>query len=209
MPIETTIHTIRHGHTDYNAEKRYAGSIDVPLSEKGIAQCRQAARELRGYHFDVVLTSGMTRSIRTAQIMVDGKIPVVHTPLCNERKFGIMEGKTWDDVLKLDPPVMLIDVGHDLHTVNPRGGEPFEEVWERAKRFRRFVFKNYRGKSILVVSHGVFLQMFHGVLRGLSCIESLARFPANLELALFRFVDGRLAEEKAEKLIRPEPEVRF
>ena len=32
----TRILTIRHGQTVYNLEKRYAGSIDIPLNEKGI-----------------------------------------------------------------------------------------------------------------------------------------------------------------------------
>jgi broad specificity phosphatase PhoE len=90
----------------------------------------------------------------------------------------------------------MIRVGADLHTVNPRNGEPFEEVWERAKKFRRFVFEKYAGSDVLVVSHGVFLQMFHGVLRGLNCIESLASYPANLEMARFRFAGRRLADEE-------------
>ena len=111
-----------------------------------------------------------------------------------------MEGLTWDDVQSLKPPVLMISVGNDLHTVNPKGGEPFEEVWDRAKKFRRFIFDNYSGSNILVVSHGVFLQMFHGVLRGLNCIESLASYPANLELARFRFVGQRLSEESVIRL---------
>jgi hypothetical protein len=32
MPVKTAIHTIRHGHTAYNAEKRYAGTVDVSLA---------------------------------------------------------------------------------------------------------------------------------------------------------------------------------
>jgi len=36
----TRITTIRHGQTAYNLEKRYAGSIDVPLNAKGIGDAR-------------------------------------------------------------------------------------------------------------------------------------------------------------------------
>jgi broad specificity phosphatase PhoE len=112
-----------------------------------------------------------------------------------------MEGLTWDDVQNLDPPILFIEVGNDLHSVNLQGGEPFENVWERAKRFRRFLFREHKGSSILVVSHGVFLQMFHGVLRGLSCIESLAVYPANLELVTCQFSGDQLIEEKMVKLV--------
>ena len=57
----------------------------------------------------------------------------------------------------------------------------------------------------MVVSHGVFLQMFHGVLRGLSCIESLGIYPSNLELAKFQFVGEQLVDEKVTRLLGSEP----
>ncbi len=101
----------------------------------------------------------------------------------------------------LNPPVLLIEVGGDLHTVNPRGGEPLEDVWQRAKKFRNYLFNHHAGQTILVVSHGVFLQMLHGVLRGSSCIESLAHYPANLELYTFRFSGKQLVSDTSAKLI--------
>ncbi len=201
MIVATTISTIRHGHTSYNAEKRYAGSIDISLNEKGVKDACIAAEKLADSNFDVVVTSTLKRSIETAQILfADKKIPTVQTRLCVERNFGVFEGKTWDEVQNLQPPVLFINVGNDLHSVNPEGAEPFEDVWARAKKFRQFLFKEYRGKNILVVSHGVFLQMLHGVFRGKSCIESLGVYPANLELATFHFLGNRLVEERIAKL---------
>ena len=200
MPVQTTISTVRHAHTQYNSEKRYAGTIDIPLSKDGVKDAEKAASKLAKLDFGVVITSMQKRALETAEILVGDKVPIVRNSLCNERRFGVMEGLTWDDIQSLDPPILMIRVGHDLHTVNPKGGEPFEEVWERAKKFRRFVFDRYAGSDILVVSHGVFLQMFHGVLRGLNCIESLASYPANLELDRFRFIGRRLAEEDIVKL---------
>ncbi len=201
MPIETIIHTLRHGHTQYNEEKRYAGTIDIPLSERGVKECQKAAQKIIDYPFDVVVTSTMKRSIETARLLVPGSPVIIQCALCNERRFGVMEGHTWEEVLKFDPPILMIDVGNDLHTVNPKEGEPFEDVWQRAKSFRTFLFKNYKGKNILVISHGVFLQMFHGVLKGSSCIESLAMFPSSLELASFCFSNNRLVEASTVKLM--------
>ena len=200
METRTTISTLRHAHTQYNAERRYAGTIDVPLSESGVADARRAAAELAQFRFDVVVTSTLRRSYETARILVGEKVPVVRCRLCDERKFGIMEGLTWDEVQSLEPPILMIRVGNDLHTVNPSGGEPFEDVWERAKAFRRYLLESYGGSNILVISHAVFLQFFHGLLRGLSCIESLAAYPSNLELARFCIADGSLAEERVLKL---------
>jgi 2,3-bisphosphoglycerate-dependent phosphoglycerate mutase len=200
VAVETKINTLRHAHTQYNAERRYAGSIDIPLSEAGVRDAQAAANKLAEAGFDVVVTSSLKRAYQTAEILVGERVPIVRNKLCNERNFGVMEGLTWDDIQGLQPPVLLISVGNDLHTVNPQRGEPFEDVWERAKKFRRFLFREYKGKNILVVSHGVFLQMFHGVLKGLSCIEALAVYPSNLELARFHFTGEKLTEMKTIKL---------
>ena len=198
--MRTTVSTLRHARTAYNQEKRYAGSIDIPLCEQGRQEAEAAAARLGALPYDAIVTSRLRRAHETAIILAAGRIPVVQTRLCNERRFGILEGLTWAEVPTLDPPVLLIAVGGDLHTVNPAGGEPFEAVWERARRFRRFLFRRYAGRSVLVVSHGVFLQMFHGVLRGSTCIESLATYPANLELRRFDFADGVLVAEQARPL---------
>jgi broad specificity phosphatase PhoE len=204
MTVETTINTVRHAHTEYNAQKRYAGAIDVPLSEAGIRDARQASAQLGGARFDVVITSTLRRAIQTAELLVGESVPSVQSELCNERDYGVFEGLTWEEVQKLEPPVLFIEVGDDLHSVNPPGGEPFEDVWDRAKRFRRFLFQEYAGSNILVVSHGAFLQMLHGMFRGLSCIESLAIAPTNLEMASFRFSGDRLVEEKTVTLANAE-----
>ena len=205
MTINTSISTLRHAHTQYNAERRYAGSIDIPLSEAGIEDVHQAAPKLAEIKFDMVITSTLKRSIQTAELLIGDSAPIIQNELCNERNFGIMEGMTWEEIQTLEPPVLMINVGNDLHTVNPKGGEPFEDVWERAKKFRHLLFQAYAGANILVASHGVFLQMFHGLLRGYSCIESLGSYPSNLELARFQFVGEDMVDEKVTRLLGSEP----
>lgn len=204
MFIKTNIYTIRHGKTQYNSERRYAGTIDIPLSEAGIREVRDAAPKMDEYHLDVVITSTLRRTFETAKILVEGRVPIIRNKLCNERKFGVMEGLTWDEIQDLRPKILLIQVGNDLHTVNPKNGEPFEAVWERAKKFHRFIFRKFKGKDILVVSHGVFLQMLHGVIKGLNCIESLTIYPTNMECNQFHFNDECLIETKTEILSREE-----
>lgn len=201
MARQTTISTIRHAQTVYNAEKRYAGSIDISLSEKGRLDAHIAASKLAGMQFDVVIISPLRRAVETAHILVPGHGRIVEAKLCTERNFGSFEGHTWEEVKHLDAPVLWIEVGNDIHSVNPHGSEPFEQVWARARKFSNMLFRDYNGLNILVVSHGVFLQMFHGNLRGLSCIESLAFYPGNLELATFHFDGKRLVDERTISLI--------
>ena len=200
MAVQTVIMTMRHGQTAWGALRRYAGSVDVPLNEKGRDDCLQAAEALRSTSLDVVISSPLRRAAETAELVAADATVHVQSSLCMERCFGVMEGRTWEEVQGFDPPLLFIEVGGDLHTVNPPGGEPLEDVWQRAKRFRNVVFRDYAGLRTLVVSHGVFLQMFHGVLRGLTCIESLAKYPANLEITTFEFVGRRLISEDVARL---------
>jgi 2,3-bisphosphoglycerate-dependent phosphoglycerate mutase len=201
VTLQTIICTVRHAQSTYGAEKRYAGSVDVPLSDRGSQDCLLAAQALAGRTFDVVVTSTMVRAMETARLLGYDDARCVRTELCRERRYGILEGRTWDEARSLEPPILFIEVGGDLHSVNPSGGEPFEDVWQRAKDFYRFVLDRGQGRSVLVVSHGVFLQMFHGVLRGRTCIESLADYPSSLRLYEFRVDGGRLVEESETPLL--------
>jgi broad specificity phosphatase PhoE len=198
---DTTIRTLRHAQSTYGPEQRYAGSCDVPLSEKGERDCAQAAALIAEMPFDILITSRLKRAIDTARLVGCQPPRCVRTKLCNERNYGVLEGRTWEEAQQFDPPILFIEVGNDRHSVNPLGSEPFEAVWERARRFRQFVFKRYEGQSVLVVSHGVFLQMFHGVLRDSNCIESLLWYPSTLELTTFRLSGHDLVEECSQKLL--------
>jgi len=45
----TTLYLIRHGETEGSDTPRYKGSIDVPLSEKGVYQMKEASEFIREY----------------------------------------------------------------------------------------------------------------------------------------------------------------
>lgn len=190
------VSTIRHAQTTYGAQGRYAGSRDVPLSEDGVADARAVAPAIAKLGLDVIVTSPLARAMATAKILAPTGVPIVADALTVERNYGAMEGHTWEEVHRLTPPVLFIQVGDDTHSVNPPRGEPFERVWARAELFRDTLFSGYAGKRVLVVAHSVFLQMLHGVLRGTSCIEALLASPANLELTTFTFVGNCLTEDK-------------
>jgi len=190
----TVISTIRHAQTVYGPLKKYAGTIDIPLSKFGREDTRQASRVLTDKNFDVIITSALKRSKETARLLLGRNKRMIENPLCNERNYGILEGVKYSEVKKVSPRVLFIKVGNDKHSVNPLGGEPFEDVRKRAERFKRYLFKNFKGKRILVVSHFAFLQQFHGLLKGLSCIESLAEEVKNLQLTRFVFKGQKLME---------------
>ncbi len=197
----TFICTIRHGETDYNRQKRYAGTLDIPLNRSGIEDAQKARERIRalGLKFDLVISSGLKRSIESAEIL-SGGLPVVRNVLCNERDYGKMQGLTMDEVKELKPEIQYVWVGGDKHSLNPPQGESFESVRARAEQFWEFLMREYANRSLLVVSHGVFLQQFHGLLLGKNWTDSLGITVPNLELGSFHLQGRRLADHETVNL---------
>ncbi|ESA33130.1 phosphoglycerate mutase [Leptolyngbya sp. Heron Island J] len=73
----------RHGQSLWNAENRFTGWVDVPLSERGRAEATIASCKLRDYRVDVCYTSLLFRAMETAVICLTecddicgGKTPI-------------------------------------------------------------------------------------------------------------------------------------
>lgn len=193
---------MRHGETDFNKENRYAGSIDVPLNEKGRNDASQGAKHIRSVTFDVTLASPLKRAIETATLLTEGSIPIIPCPYARERNYGILQGLTSADVEEIRPPIHFIKRGGDYHSLDPPHAETFEELRDRATALYNHIIDKYMGKRILVVSHGVFLQQFHGLLRGKDWVESLDSYVGNLELTSFHFKDKTVTSEDQIPLVR-------
>src|ERR1700704_4380213 len=93
-----TLVLLRHGESTWNKESRFTGWHDVDLSERGVAETKEAGRPLRegGYVFDVAYTSVLKRAIKTLGIALDVLdqlwIPVVKDWRLNERHYGALQG---------------------------------------------------------------------------------------------------------------------
>lgn len=89
---------LRHGQSTWNKENRFTGWTDVPLSEQGREEARQAGRILKkeGYTFDIAFTSVLKRAIDTLTIalkeMRHPEIPTVYAWQLNERHYGALQG---------------------------------------------------------------------------------------------------------------------
>lgn len=89
---------MRHGESTWNLDNRFTGWTDVDLTEKGIAEARQAGRLLKeaGLSFDLAYTSVLKRAIRTLWCTLDEMdlmwLPVNHDWRLNERHYGALQG---------------------------------------------------------------------------------------------------------------------
>ena len=111
-----------------------------------------------------------------------------------------MQGLTYSEVERLKPEIRYLKIGGDFHSLNPPGGESFAALHGRAHRFFHYLYSNYRNVRVLVVAHEVFLQQFHGVLRGETWRESLRWAVHNLTLTTFVMGGQRLLSESRDDL---------
>ncbi len=97
---------IRHGESTWNLENRFTGWTDVPLTDTGVAQARQAGRLLReaGFEFDIAYTSLLKRAIWTLWHSLDAMdrtwLPVVKDWRLNERHYGALQGLNKADMAR-------------------------------------------------------------------------------------------------------------
>jgi len=89
---------VRHGESTWNLENRFTGWTDVPLTDTGVEQARQAGRLLKeaGFDFDIAYTSVLKRAVWTLWHCLDELdrtwLPVVHAWRLNERHYGALQG---------------------------------------------------------------------------------------------------------------------
>ena len=89
---------LRHGESTWNQENRFTGWQDVDLSERGVAEAKEAGRLLKDgtYTFDAAYTSVLRRAIKTLGIALDILgllwIPVTKHWRLNERHYGALQG---------------------------------------------------------------------------------------------------------------------
>ena len=83
------IYLLRHGLTEYNAQKRYQGQRDIPLSAEGLSQLRRADIDPK-----VVYITPLQRTAQTARVLFpDAELVVVKD--LQEMCFGSFEGKNY------------------------------------------------------------------------------------------------------------------
>jgi probable phosphoglycerate mutase len=161
----TKLCLIRHGETNWNAERRLQGHTDIPLNEKGVLQARQMAQAIKNSKllFDVLYTSDLKRAADTANAIVKlfGVEARVDSAL-RERHFGVLQGLTIQEAPLLQPVIwhahITRDLEHDLE-----GGESIQQFALRVHTSLDKLQEQHSGKTILLVSHGGTLDMMYRI----------------------------------------------
>lgn len=152
--FKNKVYFVRHGETEWNADKRVQGSGDSPLTEKGISQAEQLAEKLKNHKFDLIVSSPLPRARKTAEIIAE-KLDISEIKINSniaERDFGVLEGKKDEESIKSYPEYWDKD-GHFIDNSKVKDGELLDDFFQRVKKGLEELKNLAQTKNIIVVTH--------------------------------------------------------
>jgi broad specificity phosphatase PhoE len=175
----TSLYLVRHGETDWNAQRRIQGATDIPLNAVGRAQAATTGRLLARREWDGIYSSPLSRAMETANIIAaevgldrPGTIDAIV-----ERNYGAAEGLNWEEIESRFPGDAPVP-----------GRETHAEVAERVVPALVRLAASLPGTALIVVTHG-------GVIRSvLNAVDPGVTHGSitNGSIHSFELVDGSL-----------------
>lgn len=163
----TRIIAVRHGETAWNVDTRIQGQLDIGLNETGRWQARRVGQALAGEPITAVYSSDLGRAHETARPIAEvAGTPVVPDAGLRERRFGMFEGKTFDEIHATWPEQAQEWRKRIPEWQPPAGGESLLELRERVTRTVSALAARHPGEQIVVVAHGGVLDTLYRVATG-------------------------------------------
>jgi broad specificity phosphatase PhoE len=172
--MSTVLHLVRHGESEWNAERRVQGqTMHVGLTQLGRQQAHDVGDVLTDYPITAVLSSDQARAMQTAEIIADllGMSPRSE-PRLREMSLGALEGLSIEEAVRRTDGADWTDPdGH------PEGGESVRDVHTRITDLARELCRD-NGEYVLV-SHGDAIRIALAALAGLPPESVGHTVPAN------------------------------
>jgi broad specificity phosphatase PhoE len=157
---------IRHGETDWNAEKIFRGRADIELNANGIKQAELLAQYLADEKIAAVYSSPMKRAVKTAEIIArPQRINVMSAPGLLDFDYGQWQGLSHHAV-KEKFPALYAQWSADPQPVKIPGGESLDDVRKRGLALIDEIISRYDG-MVALVSHRVVCKVLVCALLGL------------------------------------------
>jgi probable phosphoglycerate mutase len=148
----TTTILLRHGQTEYSAERRFAGRGDIALTDTGRRQAAAAADRLTARGIDAIVTSPLQRARRTAEAVATATgAPLTVDDDLAETDFGKWEGLTFGEVSERWPEEMAAWLAST--DVAPPGGESLADAGRRVLAALDRLLAAHPRRTLLLVSH--------------------------------------------------------
>ena len=188
---KTTVYLIRHGQSESNLAKCFAGQMDVSLSELGHAQAERTSEYLMNIPVDVIYSSDLLRARQTAQHTAEKKNLPVHTSSKLREIFaGDWEGKSTAE-MKNDPESGFQTWLYNIGAVQTPNGESVKEVQERFVPEVEKIMRENEGKTIFIFCHATPIRLLRAAWENVP-LEGIKDIPrvANSSVTHGEYSDG-------------------
>jgi broad specificity phosphatase PhoE len=146
------VYLVRHGLTDYNAERRAQGHKEVELNEIGLEQAECLADRFSPACIVRIYCSDLIRCKQTcAPTAKELEIEPEYLASIRERRFGCLDGQHYT-VLRAWFEGEAREKGIPRHEARPPNGESFVDVWDRLEPFTNRIKE--ANEDVIVFSHG-------------------------------------------------------
>ena len=153
------IYIVRHGEPAFKGNiQRCIGHTDYPLSEQGRSQASDLAVYFRDKGIKAVYHSKLQRARQTAEILSDGRYPLVQTDGLEELYMGEWEGLTFSEIREKHPE-LYSRRGADIMNIAPPGSESFQAGLSRFTAAVRHIASS-AGGNIAIVAHSNVIRIF-------------------------------------------------
>jgi probable phosphoglycerate mutase len=161
----TRLIILRHGETEWNAESRYQGQLDSPLTAAGRAQAEALGGRLAGENVSALYSSDLGRARQTAEAIASRtRHAIVHHVGLRERHLGLFQGHIIQQAREQWPEeYRRLRSGQADYT--PPGGESQRALSDRVVAAVTEIAGRHPGETLAVVTHGgVLTALFRHVL---------------------------------------------
>ncbi|MCY1700572.1 2,3-diphosphoglycerate-dependent phosphoglycerate mutase GpmB [Lelliottia sp. SL45] len=161
------VYLVRHGETQWNAERRIQGQSDSPLTAKGEQQAWQVAERARNLGITHIIASDLGRTQQTARIIAEAcGCDIILDPRLRELDMGVLEKRHVDSLTEQEEGWRRTLVNGTEDGRIPEG-ESMQELSVRVQAALADCLKLPAGSRPLLVSHGIALGCLVSTILGL------------------------------------------
>ena len=184
----TTLIIVRHGESEANLYKFFAGQNDIKLTPLGIKQAEAASKFLKSTHFDAAYSSTLSRAYDTALAIVKGRNLDIKKDagLC-ETNLGAWEGKSFESVKGTEEYAKWkTDISY-----RPPFGESSYDVQKRIGNTLDRIAAENEGRTVLIASHGGCIRLLPSYYEKNDSIMRTVPIASNVSITTVIYENGK------------------
>lgn len=187
---------VRHGQSESNEKRTFAGQTDSPLTDLGKEQaCLTANYIANNYKVDVVYASDLQRAYYTGERIAEKcSAPIIKCQGLREIYVGVWEDKGVEDLLKRDDYMLWLT---DISSSNPEGGEKCKDFADRILKTLNQIAKENLDKTIVIATHATPIRVLESMVKfnNIKQMQEL-EWVSNASCSVFNYENGKWSIEQ-------------